>query len=82
MPGQRRRVVFKPKNGLNEEIIREMSAMKKEPEWLLEFRLKTYTRNLNKPIQTSGRGGALEDIDFDDTCYYVKRTRVNRRTGT
>ena len=33
--------VFKPRKGLNEAIIREMSSMKKEPEWMLEFRLKS-----------------------------------------
>ena len=32
--------VFKPKKGLNEAIIREMSAMKKEPAWMLAFRLQ------------------------------------------
>jgi len=32
--------VFKPKKGLSEAIVREMSSMKNEPEWMLEFRLK------------------------------------------
>ena len=32
--------VFKPKKGLNESIVREMSAMKKEPEWMRDFRLR------------------------------------------
>jgi Fe-S cluster assembly protein SufB len=31
--------VFKPKKGLNEDIIREMSWMKGEPDWMLDFRL-------------------------------------------
>ena len=64
--------VFKPKKGLNEEIIREMSAMKKEPEWMLEFRLKAYQRFLRKPIPTWGGGGALQEIDFDNIYYYIK----------
>ncbi|MBU1494456.1 MAG: Fe-S cluster assembly protein SufB, partial [Actinobacteria bacterium] len=42
--------VFKPKKGLNEAIIREMSGMKKEPAWMLEFRLKSYRRFLAKPV--------------------------------
>ena len=66
--------VFKPRKGLNEEIIREMSSMKKEPEWMLEFRLKSYQRFLRKPIPTWGGGGALEEIDFDDIYYYIKPT--------
>jgi Fe-S cluster assembly protein SufB len=64
--------VFKPKKGLNEAIIREMSAMKGEPAWMLAFRLKSYQRFLRKPVPTWGGGGSLNDIDFDDIYYYVK----------
>ncbi len=66
--------VFKPRKGLNEEIIREMSSMKGEPEWMLDFRLKSYQRFLNKPMPTWGGGGTLEEIDFDDIYYYIKPT--------
>jgi len=66
--------VFKPRKGLNEEIIREISSMKKEPEWMLDFRLKSYRRFLNKPMPTWGGGGLLETIDFDDIYYYIKPT--------
>ncbi len=66
--------VFKPQKGLNEDIIREMSRIKSEPEWMLAFRLKAYQRFLRKPIPTWGGGGALQEIDFDDIYYYVKPT--------
>ena len=66
--------VFKPEKGLNEDIIRQMSAMKGEPEWMLDFRLKSYQRFLRKPIPQWGGGGALDTIDFDDIYYYVKPT--------
>ncbi len=66
--------VFKPRKGLNEEIIREMSEMKSEPEWMLAFRLKAYQRYLRKPVPTWGGGGLLQDIDFDDIYYYIKPT--------
>ncbi len=64
--------VFKPQKGLNEDIIRQMSKMKGEPEWMLQFRLKAYQRFLRKPIPQWGGGGALNTIDFDDIYYYVK----------
>ncbi len=64
--------VFKPQKGLNEDIIREMSRIKKEPAWMLEFRLKAYQRFLRKPVPTWGGGGTLDEIDFDDIYYYVK----------
>jgi Fe-S cluster assembly protein SufB len=66
--------VFKPRKGLNEEIIREMSGMKKEPGWMLAFRLKAYKRFLRKPIPKWGGGGLLDTIDFDDIYYYIKPT--------
>ena len=66
--------VFKPEKGLNEELIREMSRMKKEPEWMLEFRLKAYRRFLRKPMPDWVADGALDEIDFDDIYYYIKPT--------
>ncbi len=42
--------IFKPRKGLNEEIVREMSGIKKEPEWMLNFRLKAYRRFREKPM--------------------------------
>src|SRR5688500_1684360 len=65
---------FKPAKGLNESIIRQMSEMKKEPRWMLDFRLKAYQRFLRKPIPQWGGGGALNDIDFDDIYYYIQRS--------
>ncbi len=63
---------FKAKKGLNEEVIRDMSRMKGEPQWMLDFRLKAYQRFLRRPIPTWGGGGLLDDIDFDEIYYYVK----------
>jgi Fe-S cluster assembly protein SufB len=66
--------VFKPRKGLSEKLIREVSRMKNEPEWMLEFRLKSYRRFLAKPVPTWGGGGMIEEIDFDDIYYYIKPT--------
>ncbi len=66
--------VFKPRKGLNEDIIRDMSKMKGEPHWMLDFRLKAYKRFLRRPMPTWGGGGTLNDIDFDDIYYYIKPT--------
>ena len=64
--------VFKPEKGLSEDIIREMSFIKGEPAWMLNFRLKAYRRFLRRPMPTWGGGGLLDEIDFDDIYYYVK----------
>ena len=66
--------VFKPKKGLSAEIIREMSALKNEPQWMLDFRLKSLARFERKPIPKWGGGGKLDEIDFDNIYYYIKPT--------
>ena len=47
--------VFKPKKGLNEDIVREMSWMKGEPDWMLDFRLKSLPRTSRAPDAQLGR---------------------------
>ena len=64
--------VFKPKRGLNEDIIREMSALKKEPQWMLDFRLRSYKIFQRKPMPNWG--GDMSQIYFDDIYYYIKPT--------
>ncbi len=64
--------VFKPKKGLNTDIITEMSRVKGEPQWMLDFRLKSYQRFLRRPRPEWG--GDTGGIDFDDIYYYIKPT--------
>ncbi len=65
--------VFKPKKGLNEEIVREMSAMKKEPDWMRDFRLRALSRFEKKPM-AQWFAVNMPDLDFDDIYYYIKPT--------
>ena len=64
--------VFKPKKGLNHEIIREMSWMKGEPKWMLDYRLNAYEHFLRRPMPNWG--GDMSEIYFDDIFYYIKPT--------
>ncbi|MGH1502015.1 MAG: Fe-S cluster assembly protein SufB [Acidimicrobiales bacterium] len=64
--------VYKPKKGLNEEIIREMSWMKGEPDWMIDFRLKSYRNFTKRPMPDWG--GDMSEIYFDDIFYYIKPT--------
>src|SRR5271155_1082941 len=65
--------VFKPKKGLNESIVREMSEMKGEPEWMRTFRLAALRRFDRKPM-AAWFAVNMPDLDFDDIYYYVKPT--------
>src|ERR671912_397855 len=55
--------------GLNEEIIRFISAKKAEPEWLLEWRLKAY-RQWTKMIDPKWPNVTYPPIDYQDLIYY------------
>jgi len=60
------------KRGLSEEVVREISALKNEPKWMLDLRLKAYRHFLRRPMPTWG--GDLSQIDFDDIYYFVRST--------
>ncbi len=64
--------VFKPKRGLNTDIVQEMSWMKSEPEWMRNFRLKSLSRFEKRPMPSWG--GDMSGIDFDNIYYYIKPT--------
>ncbi len=64
--------VFKPKKGLSEGIVQEMSWMKGEPDWMTRNRLKALRHFQRRPMPTWG--GDLSGIDFDDIYYYIKPT--------
>src|SRR5579862_2592517 len=65
--------VFKPRKGLSEDIVREMSEMKGEPEWMRTFRLKALKRFMAKPM-AQWFAVNMPDLDFEDIYYYVKPT--------
>ena len=62
--------IYKTNKGLNEDVIREISAIKEEPEWMLELRLKAYHKFMEMPMPSFGPD--LSAIDFQDFTYYVK----------
>ncbi len=63
---------FKTRKGLDQDIVREISWMKKEPEWMTEMRLRAYHHFKERPMpQWPGRG-QLNTINFDDIYYYIK----------
>ncbi|MEI2727864.1 MAG: Fe-S cluster assembly protein SufB [Candidatus Nanopelagicales bacterium] len=60
------------KRGLSEEVVRDISAKKNEPEWMLEMRLKGLKLFERKPMPTWGSD--LSGIDFDNIKYFVRST--------
>ena len=70
--------VFKSRKGLDEEVVRQISAMKDEPEWMLAFRLKALKHYQERPIPNWGVD--LSGLDLDEIFYYVKPTEAQGRT--
>jgi len=64
------RAVVKTRKGLDEDVVREISAAKGEAPWMLEFRLKALESFRAMPMPSWG--AELGGIDFDDIYYYSK----------
>ncbi|CAN5797177.1 intein-containing Fe-S cluster assembly protein SufB [soil metagenome] len=58
------------KRGLSRDTVQEISALKKEPAWMLEFRLRAYEHFLKRPMPMWTDG--LDRINFDKIIYYRK----------
>jgi len=70
--------VFKSQKGLTEEVVRNISKMKGEPEWMLEFRLKALKHYQTRPMPNWGPD--LQELDLDEIYYYVKPTEKSERS--
>ena len=64
--------------GLSEQIIRQISAIKQEPEWLLEFRLDAFRKWQKMTPPTWGHLD-LPEIDFQDIIYYAAPKKDSER---
>ncbi|MEX0940461.1 MAG: Fe-S cluster assembly protein SufB [Candidatus Babeliales bacterium] len=61
--------MYKSPKGLSRERVAEISERKKEPSWMLEFRLKALEIFEQKPMPTWGAD--LSKLNADDICYYL-----------
>jgi len=68
----------KARRGLNEEVVREISALKNEPDWMLQLRLKGLRLFEKKPMPMWGSN--LNGIDFDKIKYFVRSTEKQATT--
>ena len=60
------------KKGLSRDTVIEISKLKDEPQWMLDFRLRSYEIFMQKPMPTWG--GDLSGIDFQNIYYYMRAT--------
>ena len=62
--------ILKTDIGLNEDIIRQISKLKNEPDWMLEYRLKSYQAFLKLPLPSFGPD--LSNLDYDTYTYFTR----------
>ncbi|NLI94221.1 MAG: Fe-S cluster assembly protein SufB [Erysipelotrichaceae bacterium] len=56
--------------GISEQVIRQISALKEEPEWMLDFRLKSYNQFKKMPMPNFGPDISI--VDFDSYTYFIR----------
>jgi len=64
--------VFRSQRGLSEEVVRQISATKDEPQWMLDFRLKALEVYNAKPMPTWGGDLSTLEDTLDDIYFYVR----------
>ncbi|MDO7679377.1 MAG: Fe-S cluster assembly protein SufB [Pirellulales bacterium] len=69
--------VFKARRGIDAEIVTQISSMKNEPAWMLEFRLKSLEIFNSKPMP---RWGGTIGVDFQNIFYYLKPAEQQGKT--
>ena len=62
--------IVKTDIGLNEDIIRQISKLKNEPEWMLEYRLRSYKTFLKLHLPSFGPD--LSNLDYDTYTYFTR----------
>ena len=65
------------KKGLTKDTVREISKLKDEPDWMLDFRLRSYDVFMKKPMPQWG--GDLNKIDFQNIYYYAKASEKTEK---
>jgi Fe-S cluster assembly protein SufB len=72
------KAIYQSPKGLNIQVVRNISAEKKEPSWMTSFRLKALAIFEAKPIPQWGAD--LSELDHDDIHYYIKP--VEKQSGS
>ncbi len=74
------RSVFQTARGLREDVVRQISEIKGEPAWMLEFRLKSLQMFRDRPMPRWGNSKILDAIDFERIIYYVRPAERQGKT--
>ena len=65
--------------GLSEQVVRDISELKGEPEWMTEIRVKAYHHFEERPMPDWGNCNMLESIKFDDVTYFLRSSEQTEK---
>lgn len=65
--------------GLSEEVVREISNIKNEPQWMTDIRVKAFKHFSERKMPTWGNMSILEEIDFDKICYFLRSSESTEK---
>lgn len=71
-------LIFKSRKGLDRGVVEQISAMKGEPQWMLEFRLMALEHFIARPMPTWG--GDISQLNLDEIYFYAKPTDKEGRS--
>jgi Fe-S cluster assembly protein SufB len=72
------RNVFKSGRGLSRDVVENISRLKDEPAWMLDFRLKALDHFLKRPMPTWGPD--LSGLNLDEVFFYAKPTEKSEKS--
>ena len=65
--------------GLSEQVVRDISELKEEPEWMTEARVKAYHHFISRPMPEWGNCNLLESINFDNITYFLRSSEQTEK---
>jgi Fe-S cluster assembly protein SufB len=65
--------------GLSEQVVRDISELKNEPEWMTEIRVKAYHHFISRPMPKWGNCSMLDDINFENITYFLRSSKQTEK---
>jgi Fe-S cluster assembly protein SufB len=62
-------------SGLSEQVVRDISELKNEPQWMTDMRVKAFKHFISRPMPDWGNSEMLNSINFESICYYLKSSK-------
>lgn len=65
--------------GLSEQVVRDISELKNEPEWMTDIRVKAYHHFIERPMPEWGNCNMLDNINFENVTYFLRSSKQTEK---